>query len=457
MSCAVRGPSVDDRRMFVVARSAVQLLRNSQWRRSGPAAMSASAWLEPGAKCLFDEPVRVRVSGLSPLQQVTMKAVLADEKGETFSSAAFYRADQRGELDLSRSPSLGGHYSGTEPMGLFWSLTPATPYKRLVKKDVATSPLRVRIEVFDGHSDDPQGLPLAACVNERWFMSEGVARVPVRKGRIRGVLFVPPGDGPFPGVIDMYGSVGGVVEHRASLLASHGFLTLALGYFGFDDLPKDFLNLDLEYFEEAVNFLRDHSKVSGPGVGAIGISKGGDLVLSMTTFIPQVRAAVSIGGCNANTLGTLHYKNITLPGLSVSLDQTRFLESNLVDISQVTNNPREEENKDCIIPLEKAEGNFLFVVGEDDKNWNTPLFAQQAIEQLKENGKENYEILTYPKAGHLLEPSYFPFCYASFHRLVGLPVIWGGEMKEHSLAQIDLWPKIQMFLRKHLEKQQSKL
>ncbi|XP_051884658.1 acyl-coenzyme A thioesterase 1-like [Pristis pectinata] len=439
--------------------AAARLLRVFRGSLGHRAGMAACVWVEPGPKCLFDEPVRVRVGGLSPLQQVTLRAGLTDEKGEAFSSVALYRADERGELDLSRSPSLGGHYTGIEPMGLFWSLTPHTPFGRLVKRDVAASPLRVRIEVFDGHGGDPRELPerpLASCVNERWFMREGVTRIPVREGRVRGVLFVPPGDGPFPGIIDLYGSVGGVVEHRASLLASHGFLTLTLGYFGFDDLPKDFLNLDLEYFEEAVNFLRHHSKVKGPGVGAIGISKGGDLVLSMTTFIPHVTAAVSIGGCNANTLGNLHYKNMTLPGLGVSLDRIRFLESNLVDISEVTDNPKDEANKDSIIPLEKAEGHFLFVVGEDDKNWNTPLFAQQAVERLKENGKENYEILTYPEAGHLLEPCYFPFCSASFHRLVGLPVIWGGKIKPHSLAQIDLWPRIQIFLRKHLEKQ-SKL
>ncbi|XP_078262425.1 acyl-coenzyme A thioesterase 1-like isoform X1 [Rhinoraja longicauda] len=446
--------------MLCGTRAAVGHLLLRLWRGSGSgrhgSGMAVRVWLEPGSKCLSDEPVRVRVGGLSPLQPVTMRAGLSDEKGEAFGSAAFYRADERGELDLSRSPSLGGHYTGTEPMGLFWSLSPVKPFSRLVKRDVAGSPLRVHIEVFDGHGGDPQERPLASCVNERWFMKEGVTRIPVREGRVRGVLFVPPGDGPFPGIIDMYGSVGGTVEHRASLLASHGFLTLALGYFGYDDLPKDFLNLDLEYFEEAVNLLSHHSKVKGPGVGAIGISKGGDLVLSMATFIPHVIAAVSIGGCNANTLGNLHYKNITLPGLGITLDRAKFRESNLIDISEVTNNPMDEENKDSIIPLEKAEGHFLFVVGEDDKNWNTPLFAQQAVERLKENGKNNYEILTYPESGHLLEPAYFPFCYASFHRLVGLPVIWGGQMKAHSLAQIDLWPRIQRFLRKHLEKQ-SKL
>ncbi len=51
-----------------------------------------------------------------------------------------------------------------------------------------------------------------------------------------------------PGVIDMFGTAGGLVEFRAALLASRGFTTLALAYFGYDDLPKG-LQIDSEYFE----------------------------------------------------------------------------------------------------------------------------------------------------------------------------------------------------------------
>ena len=56
------------------------------------------------------------------------------------------------------------------------------------------------------------------------------------------------GDGPFPGVIDMFGGVGGLCEHRASLLASRGFAAFALPYTAFDDLPET-LELNLEYFK----------------------------------------------------------------------------------------------------------------------------------------------------------------------------------------------------------------
>ena len=57
------------------------------------------------------------------------------------------------------------------------------------------------------------------------------------------------GVGQYPGIIDLFGNTGGINEYRASLLASHGFCTLALPYFGHDDLPESFTPTDLTYFE----------------------------------------------------------------------------------------------------------------------------------------------------------------------------------------------------------------
>lgn len=68
------------------------------------------------------------------------------------------------------------------------------------------------------------------------------------------------GEGPFPGIIDLFGGVGGLVEFRASLLAAHGFAVLALAYFAYEDLPN-LLEVDLDYFEEATNLLLAHPKV----------------------------------------------------------------------------------------------------------------------------------------------------------------------------------------------------
>lgn len=69
------------------------------------------------------------------------------------------------------------------------------------------------------------------------------------------------GKGPFPGVVDLYTLGGNITEPRASLLANKGFVVLALAYYGYQDLPKKPKNLDLEYFEEAVDYLRKQPEV----------------------------------------------------------------------------------------------------------------------------------------------------------------------------------------------------
>ena len=80
-------------------------------------------------------------------------------------------------------------------------------------------------------------------------------------------LFYSPnltGQGPFPGVLDVYTLGGGISEVRASLLANKGFVVLALAYYGFQDLPRTVPKyFDLEYFEEAITFLRQQPQVSG--------------------------------------------------------------------------------------------------------------------------------------------------------------------------------------------------
>ena len=47
----------------------------------------------------------------------------------------------------------------------------------------------------------------------------------------------------------MFGSAGGLMEFRAALLATRGFVAYALPFFSYEDLPKTMYELDLDYFE----------------------------------------------------------------------------------------------------------------------------------------------------------------------------------------------------------------
>ncbi|XP_075387485.1 acyl-coenzyme A thioesterase 6-like [Tenrec ecaudatus] len=411
--------------------------------------MAATVTVEPAGHCCWDEPVRIAVRGLAPHQPVTLRASLRDDKGTLFRAHARYRADGGGELDLERAPALGGSFAGLEPMGLIWALEPEKPTQRLLKLDVQT-PFAVELEVLEGHEPEPRRV-LGRAVHERHFLRPGVRREPVRAGRVRATLFLPPGMGPFPGVIDLFGSGGGLCEYRASLLSGHGFAVLALAYFRFEDLPKHLEVMHLEYFEEAVHFMLQHPQVKGPNIGLIGFSKGGDLCLSMASFLKGITATVLINSCVANAMSTLHYKEMTIPPLGSDLSKSTVTESGILSSFHIWDNPLEKPHHQSLIPLEKAQGPFLFIVGKDDRNWKSEFYAHIASDQLQAHGKDRPQIICYPGAGHCIDPPYFPARIASVHSVLGLPLFHGGEPRAHGRAQVDAWQQIQTFFHKHLD------
>ncbi|XP_076001978.1 acyl-coenzyme A thioesterase 1-like [Genypterus blacodes] len=399
----------------------------------------------PSFRCLFDKAVQVRVEGLAPHKSIQLRSKVVDDRGINFTASAQYKADETGLVDVCRAASVGGSYTGVEPMGLFWAMAPETPHTQFLKKNVL-SPTLVEIQALSGDT----GELLASETNERVYMTEGMRRIQVREGRIRGVLFIPPGKGQFPAVLDLYAFRGGVSETRASLLAGKGFVVLALAYIRYQDLPKNPENLDLEYFEEAASFLRRQPQVLGPGIGIISMSHSGALALSMASFLPGISATVCINGCNANTGIPLHYKDIVMPALLPVIENIKFSDSGIIDIRDATPDATLEENRESLIPIERSSCHFLFAVSADDRNWNSSFFASQASATLRQHGKESVEVVEYPKAGHFLEVPYLQFYPSGFHAAVGQVVAFGGEPKAHSDAQLDLWERVQMFFKKHL-------
>lgn len=143
---------------------------------------------------------------------------------------------------------------------------------RLRKRNVC-SPSLVNISVYSGHVTEGfmERTPLAATLIERWFTAPGVQRIDVKERGVQGTLFLPPGapegpflnsalskicpelcfvltgPGPYPGLLDMWGGGGGLLEYRAALLASRGYVSLALEYIKPDEQQST--ELALSYFE----------------------------------------------------------------------------------------------------------------------------------------------------------------------------------------------------------------
>ena len=154
---------------------------------------------------LVDEKIDISVKGLSPGQPITLTAKLTGDSKEQFESYGHFVANKAGNVYVAEHPCLYGTYTGVDPMGLLWSMQLSPGQRRgirLSKKDV-TKPYFVLLQLFDGHVEDiahTEDLqPITSVTFEKWYMADGVIRIPVRDGRLRGTMFLPPGKGPFPG------------------------------------------------------------------------------------------------------------------------------------------------------------------------------------------------------------------------------------------------------------------
>ncbi|KAK7104524.1 bile acid-CoA:amino acid N-acyltransferase-like isoform X2 [Littorina saxatilis] len=403
---------------------------------------------------LFDQEVLITVHGLTRKAKVTLQAWIQHEwrrEKVVFASYGHFVASEQGEVDLSKDSPVGGTFTGIEPMGLLWSLAPLPGHPtdiRLVWKDV-TKPCDVHIALFPGHitpsdstvcSEDPDPRPMCVTTASRWMKAADVSRVEIKEGRLRGMLFLPPGEGPHPGVIDVFGSAGGLMESRAALLASHGFAVLSLAFFNFQDLPKTLEDVQLDYFEEAVEWFSSHPAVREGGIGTVSVSFGATFAMLTAMQCPQVKAVVQINGPPFLIMRDLQRKGQV------------FVKSVQLDLNLATNTKEGYITKDALLyspsdllPMWKSSAHMLCLVSDDD-GLNNPQWIEELRTMYPEDRRHLIEVVHYPGAGHLLEPPYTPHCRACMNPAEGKHCVWGGNPKQHSEAQRDSWQRLLAFL-----------
>ena len=242
----------------------------------------------------------------------------------------------------------------------------------------------------------------------------------------------------------MFGSHGSLLEYRAALMASHGFVTLALAFFAYKDLPNMLDDLDLEYFIESAQWLSEHDKVIAGGVGFLGVSFGSMIALKVASECSLVSAVVGIS--------TLHflerpfkYKNRVV-GWHGYFDSSK---ATITDGSVTTTDCYELDDQLVVaneIEVEDMKGPVMLLSGEHDGAINASESARRMITRTSEKGGPKIVHISYPKTGHLIEPPFMPMCSVSFHKTFGGRIRWGGEIVEHSAAQEHAWRSALNFL-----------
>lgn len=401
---------------------------------------------------LHDVPVEIRLGGLIPSQPVTLKAQMVDQQGQIWEAWATYTANADGVVDVKTQAPLSGSFTGIEPMGLFWSMRPqdVEHAENMFFENPTLAPQSVTITA------EEQGEVLARVEITRLYVlpEPEISRRSIREDGLIGTLFYPSSSGPHPTVIVLGGGDGGLREGRAALLASHGYVTLALAYFGIESLPDELLEIPLEYFEKAINWLTTQRMIDAKRIAVMGQSKGGELALLLGATYPKIRAviayvpnAVVCQGLGAertsqksswsiNGKGLDHMPCIT-PGLDKPTALEPFCSKCLEDAVAVER---------ATIPVENINGPVLLISAKADRVNPSSRMAEMVVNRLAQhNHPYIYEHLCYKGAGHAIDTPYLPATGQVFGNLV-----FGGEPQANAFASADSWRAVLDFLGRHL-------
>jgi hypothetical protein len=279
----------------------------------------------------------------------------------------------------------------------------------------------------------------------------------VKENGLVGRLFEPEGKGRRPGLLILSGSEGGVNETEAGLLASHGYVTFALAYFGADGLPKQLAAVPLEYLKKGIDWLAARGSVDGTRLGVVGASKGGELALLLASHFAELKAVVALAPSHVVwfDLGSFTGPRWTLDGKGLPFvpqpeGAGKVLFKTPIHFADVyrpalADTGRVEKAR---IPVENIKGAVLLVSGTDDQMWPSAYMADQVVARLAAS-KHPFPVrhLKYEGAGHALPPAFVP----GQPFLGSSQVALGGTAAANAKALADFGPKVLRFLAENLK------
>jgi dienelactone hydrolase len=389
-------------------------------------------------RVLTDESASIRATGLQPNEHITIRAELADGADAHWTSQADFVADSQGGVDTSKQPAVSGSYKEVSATGLIWSMMPAAHNTARYQPPRDFGAQSIEFRLMRGNAQ------LAAASMRQIPVADGVERVVLHEGALRGTLFLPPGKNRHPGVLVLGGSEGGMPARRAAWLASHGFAALALAYFRFDDLPKELAGIPLEYFGQALNWMARRPEIASGRIAVMGVSRGAELALQLGSMYPAIKAVVAYSPSNVRNPACCGFTAVpyawTWNGAGLAFRPVRSMLSQSLEMR-------------AVIDVQLTNGPILLISGDSDRIWPSSSMADSIVARLKQfHFAYNVEHLKYAHAGHAAgRPEIVPAWQGmTMNPTSGREVEMGGTPKGNGESSLDAIPKAIDFLQQGL-------
>lgn len=440
-------------------------------------------------EALVDERLDVTVEGLTPGTEATL--VVTWDGASRYRGEATFVADDDGVVDPAEQSPVRGDYDGVRPMGLVQFA------REIDNSDDDGDDIEDSVDDDDGDDiDDGHRLHLTLVVDGdtqdettvvRRQLAADVTQIAVEDHdeELVGDLFVPPGDGPHPGVLLLGGSGGGIPSGvRAKVLASRGYAVLALAYFqpsdigadtgdedrSLDRLPETMVEVPLSYFDHAVAWLADHEAVAD--VGVVGGSRGSEPAV-LTAARNDAVSSVVVSAPLAYAFCTFEREAFGDPAwvdddepVPYLTNEFRFGSIGMFvrifwlaftggDISYARSFRRAVENASAsdreaaALPVEEADAPFFFVSGGDDELGPSEYMGRTLVDRLDEHEYDHeYSHHSYPAAGHVVSVPYTPVRgREAGDPMVGrMGIALGGCPTGYAEADVDSWERMLAFL-----------
>lgn len=205
-------------------------------------------------------------------------------------------------------------------------------------------------------------------------------------------------------------------DYWAQELAKKGMVGLSSPYIGKEGLPKLPEEIELEHFENAIDWMGTQPQVDPTKIVVMGASRNAELALVIASIFPK-----KIGGVIAYAPSSVSWSNTVLPYNSdevkaswkykgkdipyLPMEKLAGNNSDKIETISYWENGLSKTDlvNEAIIKVELINGPIILFSGIDDKIWPSAQMADMIEARLKNNNfKYSIQNIKYENAGHFI-------------------------------------------------------